>query len=634
MAKTFDEKINELTELKNSIDVSKLQKNKEICLKQLNNLLGDNMLDSDDDRVKTKIAELNDINNKIKLADKIVKDIDSIEKRREKIRELPIYSKTTKWVYELFKDDSVYKYAKKYGKKHIIEKIKNRSLSMDEYEKIYLEINYPNLSRKTWDENLWNYTDNQDKNKSNEKILENLWISYKKLDWEILPSEKSRNIVVWSWKWFELPWTTGKMDMLFKEILTEENCISQGDFDVATWIKIKNKLRQLPYVAVKIPKLNKTILINEYLGEATYIYDGILWDEDLLNIKKTSDDKKLHKFIFSTPNIWKENISESLWIQKEKRKEEIKSILLNPEMREKWNKLSVWRNRITFKLPDGTSYTTIARVFWFDTKRWPERKDVCSENTIYFKLSKIIYWNDSFVESMEDIKNELKKPEMVKYWFTLLRKYMREDFTLPNWVNYLKIARVFWIDGDRQRVLSYKTYKELWKRIYWDDYEIFNQKYWLEKNYENFVIENFVKWFKFTKKAETRRHFIFPFNGEDYWLTTITNLILWEESNQSTLYDEKNHISMSKKLFSKWELYNYLKKQQKLIIDQLKQDEKFKRKRFKTEPWNFHRIRFDWELNYVSLARILLFDQWINGNWDFDIYWINTYNQLTKIIFW
>jgi hypothetical protein len=54
------------------------------------------MLDSDDDRVKTKIAELNDINNKIKLADKIVKDIDSIEKRREKIRELPIYSKTTK----------------------------------------------------------------------------------------------------------------------------------------------------------------------------------------------------------------------------------------------------------------------------------------------------------------------------------------------------------------------------------------------------------------------------------------------------------------------------------------------------------------------------------------------------------
>ena len=55
MAKTFDEKINELTELKNSIDISKLQKNKEICLKQLNNLLGGNMLNSNDDRVKSKM---------------------------------------------------------------------------------------------------------------------------------------------------------------------------------------------------------------------------------------------------------------------------------------------------------------------------------------------------------------------------------------------------------------------------------------------------------------------------------------------------------------------------------------------------------------------------------------------------
>ena len=633
MAKTFDEKINELTELKNSIDISKLQKNKEICLKQLNNLLGDNMLDSGDDRVKTKMSELNDINNKIKLADKIVKDIDFLEKRREEIRELHIYSRTTKWLYELFKDDPVYEYAKKYDKKDIIEKIKNRSLSMDEYDKIYLEAKYPNLFRKAW-----NDVDTQDKNISNEKILENLWISYRKLDWEILPSKASKKIIKWSWHWFKLPWTTGKMGILFTELLTEDNDIYSKDLEVIAWIKIKGKLRQLPYIAVKIPGLNKTILINENSGEATYIYDGILWDDALKNIHKSSIDNNMHKINFTKTR--REKMKELLFgevLEKkeneryiENKKEYIKKTLHTEGMKERWFNLTT-NDRLWFTLPDWTTYQKIARIFWFDYKTWKTRNDICLSKEVYNGLTKLIYWPDCFVESEEDIRKILYNPEMINSWFNLVEVKQRSHFKLTTGTNYTKIARVFGFDNDINEIYSQRIYKELWKKIYGKDYNHFEIQYWIGKEYRTFISENFIKWFKMTKKGESLLRF--KYNGWLYWFMRMQTLLLWDDWTPGK-YEEKKHIDITKKFFSEWELLETLKIQQNLIINKLRNNKKFKEKRFWVKPWNFHAIRFEWELNYISLVRILLFNQRINGDWKFDIYWTKTYNQLTKIIFW
>jgi hypothetical protein len=68
----------------------------------------------------------------------------------------------------------------------------------------------------------------------------------------------------------------GKLNILFTDILGDEKGFSQKDFDIVTGVVLKNRIRKLSYVAVKIQKLNKTILINENHGEATYIFDGIL----------------------------------------------------------------------------------------------------------------------------------------------------------------------------------------------------------------------------------------------------------------------------------------------------------------------------------------------------------------------
>lgn len=650
MARTFDGKIYELMELKNSIDISKLQKNKEICLKQLNNLLGGNMLNSNDDRVKSKMMELNHINDKIKLADKIAKDIDFLEKRREKIRKLPIYSKTTKWVYSVLKDDSVYKYAKRYGRKDIINKLKDRTLSIDEYERIYLEANYPNLSQIVLDNDLWNNVDLQKgTNISSEKILDELWVSYRMLNWEIIPPEESKKIIKWSWVWFNVQSNMGKLNILFTDILGDEKGFSQKDFDIVTGVVLKNRIRKLSYVAVKIQKLNKTILINENHGEATYIFDGILWDDDLLNIKKSSMGENFHKIIFTTVESWKSSMCGYLWIktksqleeeEKNERKMEVErqniiNILKTPEMREEWSKLNVCRNRRVFHLPnlEKTSYLDIARAFWFSKKEWrDDDHDIRLDDELYSKLTKKIFWEDFFVENEEGIRRVLYNKDIIKNRFNLTQPWLRMNFRLSNNLSYKRIARKFWFKNREPEIFSYDIYKKLWEKIYWEDYEKFAEQYWIEEKYKKFVSENFIKWFRMTKKRETLLNF--DFNGKNFWFITMCNLILWDEYFKSNQYDEKNHINITKKLFLGWELSETLKIQQDLIISELRNNNKFKEKRFKTKPWNFHRIRFDWELNYVSLVRIILFNQWINGNWDFDIYWISTYNQLTKIIFW
>ena len=49
----------------------------------------------------------------------------------------------------------------------------------------------------------------------------------------------------------------------------------------------------------QIPKLNKTILVNNCYGEATFIYDGILEYNDVVAYSKKDLSSQLTKIIFS-----------------------------------------------------------------------------------------------------------------------------------------------------------------------------------------------------------------------------------------------------------------------------------------------------------------------------------------------
>jgi len=58
-------------------------------------------------------------------------------------------------------------------------------------------------------------------------------------------------------------------------------------------------MRRESYVMFQIPKLNKTILVNNCYGEATFIYDGILEYDDVVAYSKKDLSSQLTKIIFS-----------------------------------------------------------------------------------------------------------------------------------------------------------------------------------------------------------------------------------------------------------------------------------------------------------------------------------------------
>lgn len=650
MKKTFNEKINSLIVQRDSIDVEGLKNNRELCLNQLNSLFLDEMLDSSDDRVKTILSEIGGINDQIKIAKKLDANIEHYKSKCEEIKNLPIYSKTNEWIYELFRWDPVYDYAIQNGRHDVIEKMRARSLSLEEYEKLYLEFNYPNLFQLISTDSLQGESNNQENQKSNEEILDSLWINYEKLGWEILPSVPNRKIIKWSWVWFNNQRNVGKLKKIFNEILIEEKWISKEDFVVKAWIIVGNKIRNLSYIAIIIPKLNKTILINDCSHEATFVYDGILWDNDLLNIWKTTMDERYHKFNYTDsrnerlgkcifPKDIKSEISEYSVGENDinnqedikNKQEDIKKILLSEEWKTKWFALKTVIDRRCFRLPNWQTFNKIARIFGFDYDKWPKRDDICKTEEVYNELTKLIYWLDCFVESEEDIRKNLYSPEMIYTWFHLLEVKQRSSFTLSTGTSYSKIAEVFGFDNNWRELYSYRTHKELWKKIYWKDYKYFEERYSVEKEYRRFIGENFIKWFKITNRYNTLLNF--ETDGKEYWFMKMQTILLWDDRIKGR-YNEKNHINISKKLFLDWELSDLLERQKDLIINELRNNKKFKKKRFKIGSKTIYKIGFEWELNYISLARILLFDQWIKGNWEFDIYWESAYNQLTQIIFW
>ncbi|MBR7036959.1 hypothetical protein IKI14_03705 [bacterium] len=68
----------------------------------------------------------------------------------------------------------MYDYAIQNGRHDVIEKMRARSLSLEEYEKLYLEFNYPNLFQLISTDSLQGESNNQENQKSNEEILDSL----------------------------------------------------------------------------------------------------------------------------------------------------------------------------------------------------------------------------------------------------------------------------------------------------------------------------------------------------------------------------------------------------------------------------------------------------------------------------
>ena len=139
----------------------------------------------------------------------------------------------------------------------------------------------------------------KNKSLSPEEKLKELGIKYIKTEKMILPPDPEyRRIQTGSGKWWKEQWPDydriGRLVWLLKDI-----GVYTTDYTVIVWTNTENAMRRESYVMFQIPKLNKTILVNNCYREATFIYDGILEYDDVVAYSKKDLSSQLTKIIFS-----------------------------------------------------------------------------------------------------------------------------------------------------------------------------------------------------------------------------------------------------------------------------------------------------------------------------------------------
>lgn len=577
--------------------------------------------------------------------------------------------------------------------------------------------------------------------------LSSLKITYDCINWVIFPPEWNTRIQPWSWKWLNTKEWYDRISLLFNEILNIGNNIYLWDFRVVIGKDNGNLLRKTSYIVIEIPKLNKTIFVNNNYWESTYIYDWIPPDSELLTKWKKSLKDDCSRIPFHNTEQWKNQVSNILfkegsqnkkksyknikakdlknvlyleekvdYIRNELNKKEIRKIWfsLTPSSRE-WFKLNDWTSYIiisrvfwigwikhnlyknksfielskkifwendpdviqltekleihtidsiraifkkdellkairfsmdlmerrNFKLSDWTSYTSIARIFWFEEII----NDLLKKET-FICLSKKIFWDDDLdvislinrntehtTEYIRDLFSD--DPQLKKEWFTL-NYAKRKNYRLNDWTTYANIAKIFGFMDDRDDLIKNSTFLELSKRIFWeDDPDVIN----LIKDFSShtidfiksvFINDNQVKeeWFSMSKSKRLR------FKLKD-WTTYIDIAKIFDfKGNRHDFIKDETFIELSKKIFGENDpaISNYINNNVKHTTESIRtifeNDEQLKKQRFSLDiVW---RIKFklpDWT-SYTNIARLFgIMEE------DNDLFTIRTFIRLNKKIF-
>ena len=414
--------------------------------------------------------------------------------------------------------------------------------------------------------------------------LDKLKIEHIQLDWVILPPDKNIEIKKWSWKWFEKKEWYDRLSLLINKVLIP-NWVLLSDILVSTWVLEKNMMREQSYVCVHIPKINKTIFVNNAFWEATFICDWIMEIHDFVTYWKNWLSKILYKidFVNRDENLWINKVSKSLftsvkdnnkWKGSIKRdilkdslllKERIRNSIIN--IKDEW--FNLWYNsRHSFKLDiDGKEYTFGQICSLFLSCAGKEKLNT-SEH--YLELTKLIFWecdeyyqlkqrlyfnNYSFDEKKEYVIGEIKKiPDI---WFWLNNTIKRDDFKFSEYnISYLILARSFWIKTkDNHYILSdwlflyfsfiifwendnnFRKYCEWFSNIKWEEWinNIINKiKIINNENYSN-IIDKYNKVIENEAKDRVKEYI---FNMGDDWFWWFT-----ERSCFSYQYNDKYIIS-------------------------------------------------------------------------------------------
>ena len=155
MANSFNTKLAELEKEKSELDISFLQSKKQDYEKRISELLVHPINEWEEETAIAKFNEVREyytkiweINYKIDHIPETIEEIDKkislYKERREKVKNIPLYKNTEKWIIEILWWDPLYQYAKESGKENLTKKLEERSLKPNEYsthiENMYKEL--------------------------------------------------------------------------------------------------------------------------------------------------------------------------------------------------------------------------------------------------------------------------------------------------------------------------------------------------------------------------------------------------------------------------------------------------------------------------------------------------------------
>lgn len=493
--------------------------------------------------------------------------------------------------------------------------------------------------------------------------LSSLKIAYDYIDWVIFPPEWDTRIQPWSWKWLNIKEWYDRISILFNDILNINNNFYLWDFRVIIGKDDNNSLRRTSYVVIEIPKLNKTIFVNNKYWEATYIYNWIPTDKDLLTKWKESLKNECTKISFHNSEQRKNQIINILFnkesqnngisyenikakdlknaLDMEEKKEKIRIALNEKQAKEKRFSLYV-NQRESFKLNDWTSYTIIARTFGIT-----EVSKNIFKNKIFIELSKRIFGeNDpdvinfmkTHIEHTQDsIREIFKNNEQLKKLRFSLKIKERREFKLHDWTGYIAIVTIFGFKENKKDLLKINTFIELSKEIFGEnDPDVIN----LVNNNISHTVDSIKEIFKNNEQLKKQRFSLGYaqrdcFRLEDW--TSYTNIarIFGITAEWDDLKKHEMFVELTKRIF--WEndsdVINLTKKYVFHTIDSIKniflKDRELKEERFLTNPSKRTRFKLEDWTTYIDIARIF----WFKENHR-DLVKDEMFIEVSKKIFW
>ena len=324
------------------------------------------------------------------------------------------------------------------------------------------------------DEWIQKINDLFDTQKSFEEALEQWKIKSVQLNGIILPPDDLPAPVTWSGNWFERKELSQNKLLLFVSAL-REFWIYLDDLIIYTWKKDENMMRESSYYAIFIPRENKTVFLNTWYGEATFVCD---WE---VSIKDMT-------------TFWKEKLQSELWAIKirffeqdvEWWKNELKNAIL-------WNNWKVWKkiekkqikeivNRIKriIELDNFKRFCSEHKDDVFTDKNWNKAliKDLFKSISYYkmnYEIIKDMY--NLNLPSNPPVIYKIRRNEFLSYlWITLNREIQTKFMSLKDLKHfYAKHKKEKFIDSEWNEA----QIKDLFKTnpYYINNYKRINAKY-------------------------------------------------------------------------------------------------------------------------------------------------------------